>query len=93
MDKDKAKTLADHLVRRFESMEQQLPGQYTEALSFARAMAQMLSNEELLPREELQALLASGRNIPNPDCALQEGLYAVSALLRSRPLRVWESKG
>jgi hypothetical protein len=93
MDKDKAKTRADNLVRRFESMERQLPGQYTEALSFARTMAQLLSSDELPPREEMQALLASGRNTTNPDCALQEGLYALSALLRSRPRRVGESKG
>jgi hypothetical protein len=84
MDIERAKSLADNLVRRFESMDQQHPGRSSDALSFARRMALLLSAEGGLPRRELQGLLADGRKISNPDCALQEGLYAISSLLRSR---------
>jgi hypothetical protein len=84
MDIERAKSLADNLVRRFELMDQQLPGHHSAALSFSRRMALLLSAEGGLPRRELQGLLSDGRTISKPDCALQEGLYAISSLLRSR---------
>lgn len=87
MDVARATTLAQTLIHRFESLERERPGVYSDSLAFARRMASLLATGGALRRPELQALLAVGRAIPNPDCALQEGLYAISSLLRTRPIR------
>lgn len=84
MDLARAKTLAGLLVSRFESLDAHCPRAYGPSLAFARRMVALLSGAEELSRIELQALLEAGRAIAEPDCALQEGLYAVSALLRAQ---------
>jgi|JI10StandDraft_1071094.scaffolds.fasta_scaffold1881173_1 hypothetical protein len=86
MDITQATTLAQNLIQRFESLERERPGLYSDSLAFARHMASLLSTSGALRRPELHALLAAGRAIPDPDCALQEALYAVSSLLRTRPI-------
>lgn len=82
MDLARAKTLAGLLVSRYESLDAQQPGVYAPSLAFARRMVALLSAAP--SRSALQALLRDGRAIAEPDCALEEGLYAVSALLRAQ---------
>lgn len=82
MDLARAKTLAGLLVSRFESLDAQHPGAHAASLAFARRMVALLSAAP--SRSALQALLRDGRALAAPDCALQEGLYAVSALLRAQ---------
>lgn len=83
MEKDRPKALAELLVVRFEQLERQHPGQFVDALEWACKAAALLAAEGRPPPDELRALLADGRRLPQPDCALQEGLYVLDALLRA----------
>jgi hypothetical protein len=84
MDLARAQSLAASLVVRFESLDAQHPNLYSPSLAFARRMVELLSPSEGLSRLALQVLLAEGRGIADPDCAVQEGLYALSGLLRAQ---------